>query len=106
MPVTFSKSSSKSSWNAYIDPEEWNPLKPSIYIYSPASASVGSYRFQLCVLTQDGQKSSAYGNFILLCNPWCSGKWSKLSVLENQIYFGSLLQQPYMYQNTYMVCVA
>ncbi|CAI5686807.1 unnamed protein product [Oreochromis niloticus] len=72
MPVTFSKSSSKSSWNAYIDPEEWNPLKPSIYICSPASASVGSYRFQLCVLTQDGQKSSAYGNFILLCNPWCS----------------------------------
>uniref|UniRef100_A0A3P9B9B2 protein-glutamine gamma-glutamyltransferase n=1 Tax=Maylandia zebra TaxID=106582 RepID=A0A3P9B9B2_9CICH len=72
MPVTFSKSSSKSSWNAYIDPEEWNPLKPSIYIYSPASASVGSYRFQLCVLTQDGKKSSAYGNFILLCNPWCS----------------------------------
>uniref|UniRef100_A0A3P9B9G7 Transglutaminase 5, like n=1 Tax=Maylandia zebra TaxID=106582 RepID=A0A3P9B9G7_9CICH len=59
-------------WNAYIDPEEWNPLKPSIYIYSPASASVGSYRFQLCVLTQDGKKSSAYGNFILLCNPWCS----------------------------------
>lgn len=72
MPVTFSKSSSKSSWNAYIDPEEWNPLKPSIYICSPASASVGSYRFQLCVLTQDGQKSSAYGDFILLCNPWCS----------------------------------
>uniref|UniRef100_A0A3P9B982 Transglutaminase 5, like n=1 Tax=Maylandia zebra TaxID=106582 RepID=A0A3P9B982_9CICH len=62
----------QSSWNAYIDPEEWNPLKPSIYIYSPASASVGSYRFQLCVLTQDGKKSSAYGNFILLCNPWCS----------------------------------
>uniref|UniRef100_A0A3Q2WVN1 Transglutaminase 5, like n=1 Tax=Haplochromis burtoni TaxID=8153 RepID=A0A3Q2WVN1_HAPBU len=72
MPVTFSKSSSKSSWNAYIDPEELNPLKPSVYICSPASASVGSYRFQLCVLTQDGKKSSAYGNFILLCNPWCS----------------------------------
>uniref|UniRef100_A0A3Q2VRN1 Transglutaminase 5, like n=1 Tax=Haplochromis burtoni TaxID=8153 RepID=A0A3Q2VRN1_HAPBU len=53
---------------------ELNPLKPSVYICSPASASVGSYRFQLCVLTQDGKKSSAYGNFILLCNPWCSGK--------------------------------
>ncbi|XP_030585509.1 transglutaminase 5, like isoform X2 [Archocentrus centrarchus] len=72
IPVTFSKSSSSSNWKAYIDPEGWNPLEPSIYISSPVSASVGCYRFQLCVFTQDGKKSYADGKFILLCNPWCS----------------------------------
>ncbi|KAG8007627.1 Protein-glutamine gamma-glutamyltransferase 5, partial [Nibea albiflora] len=70
MPVTFSKRGS-SHWKAYIDPEGLNLQNPSIFIHTPASASVGCYRFQLCVLTQSGQKTYDFGKFILLCNPWC-----------------------------------
>ncbi|XP_045884696.1 transglutaminase 5, like isoform X2 [Micropterus dolomieu] len=71
IPVTSSKKVSSSSWNAYIDPEGLNLQSPSIFICSPASASVGCYRFQLCVFTQESQKAYAIGKFILLCNPWC-----------------------------------
>ncbi|XP_028262071.1 transglutaminase 5, like [Parambassis ranga] len=72
MPVTFSRTAASSRWTACFDPEGSNPLKPSIFISSPASASVGCYRFQLCVFTQSGQRSGALGTFTLLCNPWCS----------------------------------
>ncbi|KAM6927177.1 transglutaminase 5, like [Xenentodon cancila] len=72
MPVTFSRKAPSSRWSAHIDPTSSNQKKLSIYICAPASASVGSYRFQLCALTQDGQRSCAVGSFILLCNPWCS----------------------------------
>ncbi|KAM9409024.1 transglutaminase 5, like [Pholidichthys leucotaenia] len=72
MPVTFSKSAPSSTWKAYIDPERLNLQRPSIFISSPASAFVGCYKFQLCVFTQDGQRSCAYGRFTMLCNPWCS----------------------------------
>lgn len=71
MPVTFSKKPS-SHWKAYINPEDLNPQTPSIYICSPASASVGCYRFQLVVFTKNHRRSSATGRFIMLCNPWCS----------------------------------
>ncbi|XP_038553295.1 transglutaminase 5, like isoform X3 [Micropterus salmoides] len=71
IPVTSSKKVSSSSWNAYIDPEGLNLQRPSIFICSPASASVGYYRFQLCVFTQDSRTACAIGKFILLCNPWC-----------------------------------
>nr|CBN80793.1 Protein-glutamine gamma-glutamyltransferase 5 [Dicentrarchus labrax] len=71
MPVTFSKKVSSSHWKASMDPEGLNLQNPSIFISSPASASVGCYRFQLSVFTQDSQKT-AFGKFILLCNPWCS----------------------------------
>ncbi|KAE8298321.1 Protein-glutamine gamma-glutamyltransferase 5 [Larimichthys crocea] len=70
MPVTFSKRGS-THWKAYIDPEALNLQNPSIFIHTPASASVGCYRFQLCVFTQSGQKTYDFGKFILLCNPWC-----------------------------------
>ncbi|XP_069003902.1 transglutaminase 5, like [Embiotoca jacksoni] len=72
MPVTFSKKTSSSHWKACIDPQGFNPHKPSIFLSSPASAPVGCYRFQLCVLSQDGKRSCTYGKFILLFNPWCS----------------------------------
>ncbi|MEQ2315858.1 hypothetical protein AMECASPLE_026723 [Ameca splendens] len=72
MPVTFSTKHSSSRWNAYIDPNNLNFQKLSIFIYSPASVSVGCYTFQLSVSTQDGQKSTVVGDFIMLCNPWCS----------------------------------
>ncbi|XP_041837034.1 transglutaminase 5, like [Melanotaenia boesemani] len=72
MPVTLPKKTPSSSWNAYINTHGLNPLNPSIFISSPASASVGWYKFQLDVLTLDGQRSQAFGKFILLCNPWCS----------------------------------
>ncbi|KAF3690108.1 Protein-glutamine gamma-glutamyltransferase 5 [Channa argus] len=71
IPVTFSQKGSSSLWKAYIDPEGRNRQNPSIYISSPASASVGCYKFQLCVVTQDGQQKCVFGRFILLCNPWC-----------------------------------
>ncbi|MEQ2212811.1 hypothetical protein XENOCAPTIV_005423, partial [Xenoophorus captivus] len=74
MPVTFSTKHSSSRWNAYIDPNNLNFQKLSIFIYSPASVSVGCYTFQLSVSTQDGQKSTVVGDFIMLCNPWCSGE--------------------------------
>ncbi|XP_074497796.1 transglutaminase 5, like [Sebastes fasciatus] len=71
MPVTLSKKvSSSSCWQAYIDPEGLKHQNPSIFISSPASASVGCYRFQF-VFTQNGKKTCAFGKFILLCNPWC-----------------------------------
>ncbi|XP_039972459.1 transglutaminase 5, like [Xiphias gladius] len=71
MPVTFSKKVSSSGWKAYIDPEDLNLQNPSIFIFSPASASVGCYKFQLGLLSQGGQRRNAFSKFILLCNPWC-----------------------------------
>ncbi|KAM9361601.1 transglutaminase 5, like [Symphorus nematophorus] len=72
MPVTSSKKISSSHWKAYIEPESLNLQSPSIFISSPASASVGCYRFQLCVFTENSRKKKgAFGKFILLCNPWC-----------------------------------
>ncbi|XP_034725500.1 transglutaminase 5, like isoform X1 [Etheostoma cragini] len=71
MPVTFSKNVPSSQWKAYMDPKGLNLQNPSIFISSPASASVGCYGFQLCVFTQGSQKTCAFGQFLLLCNPWC-----------------------------------
>ncbi|XP_068171540.1 transglutaminase 5, like [Antennarius striatus] len=72
MPVTFSKKVSSSKWKAYMVPEQVDLQNPSIFITSPASASVGCYRFQLCVFTHSRRKRTcASGKFILLCNPWC-----------------------------------
>ncbi|XP_040889926.1 transglutaminase 5, like isoform X2 [Toxotes jaculatrix] len=71
MPVTFSMKDSSSHWKAYMNPEDLNLQNPSIFISSPASASVGCYRFQLYVFSQEGQQRFAFGKFILLCNPWC-----------------------------------
>ncbi|KAM7402423.1 hypothetical protein PAMP_017665 [Pampus punctatissimus] len=71
MPVTFSIKNSNSKWRAYMDPEDLNHQHPSIFISSPASASIGHYSFQLYVFTQDSQKRCPLGRFILLCNPWC-----------------------------------
>nr|XP_046239122.1 transglutaminase 5, like [Scatophagus argus] len=71
MPVTFSRNASSSHWKACIDPTNLDFQSPSIFISSPASASVGCYRFQLCVLAQNSWKTCAFGKFILLCNPWC-----------------------------------
>uniref|UniRef100_A0A3Q3JHG3 protein-glutamine gamma-glutamyltransferase n=2 Tax=Monopterus albus TaxID=43700 RepID=A0A3Q3JHG3_MONAL len=72
IPVTFSTRVSSSQWKAYTDPEGLNLQSPSIFISSPASASVGCYKFQLSVFTKDGQQKCAFGKFILLCNPWCN----------------------------------
>lgn len=78
VPITFSKTASSSHWKAYMDPEHLNLQCPSIFISSPASASVGSYRFQLCVFTQNSWKTCAFGKFILIFNPWCRGEcWLK-----------------------------
>ncbi|XP_018559348.1 transglutaminase 5, like [Lates calcarifer] len=71
MPVTFSKKVSASHWKAYMDPADLNLQNPSIFISSPASASVGCYKFELCVFSEDRQEKHAFGKFILLCNPWC-----------------------------------
>nr|XP_019952098.1 PREDICTED: protein-glutamine gamma-glutamyltransferase 5-like [Paralichthys olivaceus] len=71
MPITFCRRVSSSRWGAYIDPENLNLQSPSIFISSPASASVGHYGFQLCVFSQGSQQARTYGKFILLCNPWC-----------------------------------
>ncbi|XP_034544593.1 transglutaminase 5, like [Notolabrus celidotus] len=71
MPVTFSKKVSTSHWKAFMDPEGLDLMNPSIFISSPASASVGCYRFQLFVFTQGKQRRRVFGRFILLCNPWC-----------------------------------
>ncbi|KAK2861846.1 hypothetical protein Q5P01_001379 [Channa striata] len=71
IPVTFSQKVSPSHWKAFMDPEGLNLQNPSVFISSPASASVGCYKFQMCVFTQDGQQKCAFGRFILLCNPWC-----------------------------------
>ncbi|XP_041639534.1 transglutaminase 5, like [Cheilinus undulatus] len=71
MPVTLTKKVSPTHWKAFMDPESLDLMNPSIFISSPVSSSVGCYRFQLCVFTQDRQKKRAVGRFILLCNPWC-----------------------------------
>ncbi|XP_065810725.1 transglutaminase 5, like [Labrus bergylta] len=71
MPVTFSKKVSSSHWKAYMDPEGLDLMNPSIFISSPASASVGCYRFQLYVFTEGKRGRRVFGKFNLLCNPWC-----------------------------------
>ncbi|XP_038162152.1 transglutaminase 5, like [Cyprinodon tularosa] len=72
MPVTFSRRNPSSRWNAYIDPNNLDFQRLSIFVSSPASASVGRYKFQLYVSSQDGQRSAVVGDFTMLCNPWCS----------------------------------
>uniref|UniRef100_A0A3Q2D8P5 Transglutaminase 5, like n=1 Tax=Cyprinodon variegatus TaxID=28743 RepID=A0A3Q2D8P5_CYPVA len=72
MPVTFSGRNPSSRWNAYIDPNNLDFQRLSIFVSSPASASVGRYKFQLYVSSQDGQRSAVVGDFTMLCNPWCS----------------------------------
>ncbi|XP_029007266.3 transglutaminase 5, like isoform X2 [Betta splendens] len=72
MPVTYSRQrGSSSGWTAHVDPDGLRLHKPSVSICPPASASVGCYRFQLCVFTTSGQEKCTSGKFILLCNPWC-----------------------------------
>ncbi|XP_035003769.2 transglutaminase 5, like [Hippoglossus stenolepis] len=71
MPVTFSNKVSSSQWKAYIEQDNLDPQSPSIFISSPASASVGLYGFQLGLFSQGSQQARTYGKFILLCNPWC-----------------------------------
>uniref|UniRef100_A0A3B5BKZ5 protein-glutamine gamma-glutamyltransferase n=1 Tax=Stegastes partitus TaxID=144197 RepID=A0A3B5BKZ5_9TELE len=72
MPVTLSRKISSSQWKAFMDPKDLNLQNPTIFISSPAAASVGRYRFQLCVFSQSGKRSCVFGKFSLLCNPWCS----------------------------------
>ncbi|XP_047437950.1 transglutaminase 5, like [Mugil cephalus] len=72
LPVTFSKRELSSQWKAFIDPEDFNLWRPSFFITSPTSASVGNYTFQVSVFTQNSQRICALGKFTLLCNPWCS----------------------------------
>ncbi|XP_075997285.1 transglutaminase 5, like [Genypterus blacodes] len=71
IPVTTSEKAPSCQWRAYFNPEDLNSNNPSVFICSPASAPVGSYKFKLRVLTQSGKKIYACGTFILLCNPWC-----------------------------------
>ncbi|KAM9859321.1 transglutaminase 5, like [Aulostomus maculatus] len=71
MPVTFSTKVSPSRWKAFMDPEELNLQRLTIFISSPASASVGCYSFQLYLVSKSSKKCFALGRFILLCNPWC-----------------------------------
>ncbi|XP_042349937.1 transglutaminase 5, like [Plectropomus leopardus] len=71
MPVTFDEKDCPFRWSAYIDPNGLNLQNPSIFISSPVTASVGRYRFQVCVISNNGMKTCAFGKFILLCNPWC-----------------------------------
>ncbi|KAL3058304.1 hypothetical protein OYC64_010476 [Pagothenia borchgrevinki] len=72
MPVTFSKKVSYTRWKAYIDRESLDLQNPSVFISSPASASVGCYTFKMCAITRGANKKScAFGKFTLLCNPWC-----------------------------------
>uniref|UniRef100_A0A3B3UH76 Transglutaminase 5, like n=1 Tax=Poecilia latipinna TaxID=48699 RepID=A0A3B3UH76_9TELE len=63
-----------SAWHksAFATSCTMNLQELSVTVSSPASAPVGCYKFQLYVFTQDGQKSFVVGDFILLCNPWCS----------------------------------
>uniref|UniRef100_H3CNN9 protein-glutamine gamma-glutamyltransferase n=1 Tax=Tetraodon nigroviridis TaxID=99883 RepID=H3CNN9_TETNG len=72
-PSTFCYSFKPSSarWQAYFKPEGLDLHRPSIWIFSPASASVGSYGFQLCVFTLGKIRRCMMGQFVLLCNPWC-----------------------------------
>lgn len=70
-PVKYKPKTSSSQWTAHIDLASLNPLQPSVYISSPASAPVGRYRFVVCAFTKDGQKVCTLGKFTLLCNPWC-----------------------------------
>uniref|UniRef100_A0A8C5HWD1 protein-glutamine gamma-glutamyltransferase n=2 Tax=Gouania willdenowi TaxID=441366 RepID=A0A8C5HWD1_GOUWI len=73
LPVSFSKNTSSSArWKAYCEPKDFNPQNPSIFISPPASASVGCYKFYLYVALKNGKWNCVSGNFILLCNPWCS----------------------------------
>uniref|UniRef100_UPI0037E9AFDD transglutaminase 5, like n=1 Tax=Semicossyphus pulcher TaxID=241346 RepID=UPI0037E9AFDD len=71
MPVTFSRKLSSTHWKAFMDTESLDLMNPSIFISSPVCASVGCYRFQLCVFTADKQRKRVVSKFILLCNPWC-----------------------------------
>ncbi|XP_013864072.1 transglutaminase 5, like [Austrofundulus limnaeus] len=72
MPVTFSRKESSAPWNACIDSNKSTPQNLSIFISSPAFASVGCYKFQLCLSTQNNRGSCVCGSFVVLCNPWCS----------------------------------
>ncbi|KAF3856603.1 hypothetical protein F7725_017326 [Dissostichus mawsoni] len=52
MPVTFSKKVSYTRWKAYIDRESLDLQNPSVFISSPASASVGCHTFKMCAITR------------------------------------------------------
>ncbi|XP_059184843.1 transglutaminase 5, like [Centropristis striata] len=71
IPVTYSTKVSSSRWRAYINLESLNLQNPSIFISSPATASVGRYKFQVYLITKDSKKACTFGRFTLLCNPWC-----------------------------------
>ncbi|XP_057701220.1 transglutaminase 5, like [Corythoichthys intestinalis] len=70
VPVSPSPNCPPSRWGAFMDPEG-SASKPSVFIWSPASASVGRYTFKMLAFVQDKLKFRASGKFILLCNPWC-----------------------------------
>ncbi|XP_003973530.2 transglutaminase 5, like isoform X2 [Takifugu rubripes] len=71
MPVAYSKRVSSRRWQAYLELEGLDLRRPSVFISSPASASVGGYRFELFASKQGKWRRCLSGKFILLCNPWC-----------------------------------
>lgn len=83
MPVASSKRVSSHRWQAYLELQGLDLHRPSVFISSPASASVGGYRFELFASKQGKWRRCLSGKFILLCNPWCPGELPTPSVWGN-----------------------
>lgn len=75
MPVAFAKRVSSTRWQAYLEPQDLDLHRLSIFISSPASASVANYRFELFMSKHGKWRRCMFGKFILLCNPWCPGEF-------------------------------
>ncbi|XP_056279638.1 protein-glutamine gamma-glutamyltransferase 5-like [Pseudoliparis swirei] len=71
IPVQFSDQlSDPHSWSAKIYPGGMHPQSVSVHVCSPAGSSVALYHLLVHIETNQGRRSYAVGDFVLLCNPW------------------------------------
>uniref|UniRef100_A0A8C3G906 Transglutaminase-like domain-containing protein n=1 Tax=Cyclopterus lumpus TaxID=8103 RepID=A0A8C3G906_CYCLU len=71
IPVQFSdQRSDPHSWSAKIYPGGVHPQSVSVHVCSPACSSVALYHLLVHIETNQGRRSYAVGDFVLLCNPW------------------------------------
>ncbi|XP_026070313.1 protein-glutamine gamma-glutamyltransferase 5 [Carassius auratus] len=74
VPVSSFGQPSPTQWSAFLERRVLNPTGPrvlSVSLSSPASASIGVYTLQLRVETRLTVRTYLFGQFTLLCNPWC-----------------------------------
>ncbi|XP_073708462.1 transglutaminase 5, like isoform X2 [Garra rufa] len=74
VPVSTFGQPSLTQWSANLERSVPDPTAPrgiAVSLFSPASASVGVYTLQLRVENRRTVRTYLFGQFTLLCNPWC-----------------------------------